>query len=156
MILGLIKPSGGSIRLFGESMEVERKRILSRIGALIEKPLFYKYLSARRNLKILATLSGMTHPNDIDRVLGIVKLSERADDKVKTFSHGMQQRLGIAQALLNNPEFIILDEPTSGLDPQGMKEIRELTTLHSRKSMIISSRFMRKLKWKMFKFQRWK
>ncbi len=127
MILGLIRPTKGEIRLFGRSLEDHREGLLRRIGALVEKPSFYAYLSARRNLEIFAAL---TNPHldedDIDRVFDIVALLDRADDKVKTYSHGMRQRLGVAQALLGNPEFIILDEPTSGLDPRGIKEIRSL------------------------------
>jgi ABC-2 type transport system ATP-binding protein len=127
MILGLIKPTDGEIRLFDRSLKHNRKNLLSRIGALVEKPSFYNYLSARRNLEIFATLTN-PHPDhqDIDRVLDIVSLLDRAGDKIKTYSHGMKQRLGVAQALLGNPELIILDEPTAGLDPKGIKEIRRL------------------------------
>jgi len=127
MMLGLIKPTNGEIKLFNTSLEKNRELTLKKIGALVEKPSFYNYLSARRNLEIFAALAHH-HPDhrDIDRVLDIVALIPRADDKVKTFSQGMKQRLGIAQALLGNPELIILDEPTAGLDPKGMKEIRRL------------------------------
>ncbi|MBW2610483.1 MAG: ATP-binding cassette domain-containing protein [Deltaproteobacteria bacterium] len=127
MLLGLIRPTDGEIRLFNRSLENNRKDLLGRIGALVEKPSFYNYLSARRNLEIFATLTNRRpDPRDIDRVLDIVALLHRADDKVKTYSHGMKQRLGVAQALLGNPELIILDEPTAGLDPKGIKEIRRL------------------------------
>lgn len=127
MILGLVKPTNGEIRLFNRSLENNREDLLMRIGALVEKPRFYNYLSARRNLEIFATLTNR-HPDhrDIERVLDIVALLHRADDKVKTYSQGMKQRLGVAQALLGNPELIILDEPTAGLDPKGIKEIRRL------------------------------
>jgi ABC-2 type transport system ATP-binding protein len=96
------------------------------VGGLVERADFYLYLSARRNLEIVASMRGGVPPHAIDEVLGIVGLLERGVDRVKTYSHGMKQRLGIAQALLGNPEFIILDEPTTGLDPQGIKEVREL------------------------------
>jgi ABC-2 type transport system ATP-binding protein len=102
------------------------------VGGLVERPDFYLYLSARRNLEVIASLRGDDSARDIDHVLETVGLLPRAHDKVKTFSHGMKQRLGIAQALLGSPELIILDEPTSGLDPQGIKEVRELILVLSR------------------------
>lgn len=127
MILGLVKPTNGEIRLFHRSLENSREALLTRIGALVEKPSFYEYLTARRNLEIFATLTSRRPDHgDIDRVLDIVALRKRADDKVKTYSHGMKQRLGVAQALLGNPELILFDEPTSGLDPKGIKDIRGL------------------------------
>ncbi len=138
MLLGLVKPTRGHISLFDRKLQDHRQFILSKIGALIEKPSFYKYLSARRNLEIHASLRD-SHPEnpDIDRVLDIVGLLHRADDKLKTYSQGMKQRLGIAQALLGSPELIILDEPTSGLDPEGMKEIRQLIAELSRQGLTI-------------------
>lgn len=127
MILGLIKPTSGSIRLFGEPVGSGKKSPLQRVGALIEKPDFYNYLSARRNLLLLGKLSGVTEiEKRVDEVLEVVGLGHRGHSKVKTFSQGMKQRLGIAQTLLHEPDLIILDEPTNGLDPQGQKEIREL------------------------------
>lgn len=127
MILGLVKPTKGEIRLFNRSLKNSREALLTRIGALVEKPSFYEYLTARRNLEIFATLTNRRPDhNDINRVLDIVALRKRADDKVKTYSQGMKQRLGVAQALLGNPELILFDEPTSGLDPKGIKEIRGL------------------------------
>lgn len=127
MILGLVKPTHGEIRLFHRSLENCREELLSRIGAMVEKPSFYEYLTGRRNLEIFAGLAGRgTDHEDINRVLDIVALRNRADNKVKTYSHGMKQRLGVAQALLGNPELILFDEPTSGLDPKGIKEIRSL------------------------------
>ena len=125
MILTLVKPSTGGVRLFGTDV-ARRRDVLARVGGLVERPDFYLYLSARRNLEIVAALRGRTDRRHIDEVLEIVGLLQRADDAVKTFSHGMKQRLGIAQALLGFPDLIILDEPTSGLDPQGIKEVREL------------------------------
>lgn len=127
MILGLIKPTAGKIRLFGEPVKYGRKTSLQRVGALIEKPDFYNYLSARKNLEILGSLSQVSHlQKRIDEVLDIVGLGQRGHSRVGTFSQGMKQRLGIAQTILHEPDLIILDEPTNGLDPQGQKEIRDL------------------------------
>ena len=138
MLLGLVKPTRGNISLFDRKLQDHRPFILGKIGALIEKPSFYNYLSARRNLKIHASLRDSNPDNlDIDRVLDIVGLSRRADDKFKTYSQGMKQRLGIAQALLGSPELIILDEPTFGLDPEGMKEIRHLIAELSQQGLTI-------------------
>lgn len=126
MILGLIRPTAGKIKLFNKNLNRNRINILKEVGALVEKPCFYGYLSARQNLEIFSDLLQNEDKREIDRVLDIVDLNTRANDKVKTFSHGMNQRLGIAQALIGNPQFIILDEPTAGLDPVGMKDIRQL------------------------------
>ena len=125
LILSLIKPDSGDVNIFGKWVTKHRNGSLQNVGALIEEAAFYKNLTARRNLQILANLGGGTDRR-IDEVLEIVRLIDRADDKVKTYSHGMKQRLGIAQALLHNPKLMILDEPTSGLDPHGIKEVREL------------------------------
>lgn len=127
MIMSLITPTAGSIKLFDKDLAYHRYQTLSRIGALIEKPDFYKYLSARKNLQILGRLSNVQNLNyRVDEVLDLVGLTERAKSKVKTFSQGMRQRLGIAQCLLHNPDLIILDEPQNGLDPQGQIEVREM------------------------------
>ncbi|MDH3267664.1 MAG: ABC transporter ATP-binding protein [Ignavibacteria bacterium] len=127
MILSLISPTAGSIKIFGKSLNENRKEILTNIGAIVEKPDFYLYLPAIKNLEILAKISGKEiSKKRILELLELVGLKDRAKSKVKTFSHGMKQRLGIAQALLHNPELIVLDEPTTGLDPQGVKEIRDL------------------------------
>lgn len=127
MLLSLIKPTFGSIKIFNMPLEENRIDILRRIGAIVEKPDFYGYISAYKNLEILARLSGKDiSKKQIMDALELVGLHKRFKSKVKTFSHGMKQRLGIAQALLHDPDLIILDEPTTGLDPQGMKEIREL------------------------------
>lgn len=125
MILTLVKPTTGSVRVFGTDV-ARRRGELTRVGGLVERPDFYLYLSARRNLEIVAALRGRPDRRQIDEVLDIVGLLSRADDAVRTFSHGMKQRLGIAQALLGFPDLVILDEPTSGLDPHGIKEVREL------------------------------
>jgi ABC-2 type transport system ATP-binding protein len=146
MLLSLIKPTEGSIKLFGKTLLKNRIEILSRIGAIVEKPDFYGYLSAYKNLEILGKISGKEiSEKRIMEVLEIVGLSKRYKSKVKTFSHGMKQRLGLGQALLHNPDLIILDEPTTGLDPQGMKEIRDLI-LHlskvERKTIFLSSHIL--------------
>ena len=137
MILGLIRPTGGAIRLFKKPFPKYRETSLSKIGALVEKPDFYLYLSARKNLEILGKLSGGVSTSQIDEVLEIVRLRDRANDHVKIYSQGMKQRLGIAQALLNNPELVILDEPSIGLDPEGMKEVRELIQSISRRGVTV-------------------
>jgi ABC-2 type transport system ATP-binding protein len=126
MILTLLRPTSGSIEIFGEDLRGNRRSVLSRVCGIVEKPDFYLYLSAYKNLDILGSMTRSIRRNEIMEALDAVALKSRAFEKVKTFSHGMKQRLGIAQALLTHPELIILDEPTSGLDPQGMKEVREL------------------------------
>jgi ABC-type multidrug transport system ATPase subunit len=126
-LLSLISPDNGTIELFGKSLSKNRAEILSNVGSIIEKPDFYKYLSAQKNLEIFARISGANvSKKEILEMLDFVGLGDRAKHKVKGFSHGMKQRLGIAQTLLHKPELIILDEPTTGLDPQGIIEIRNL------------------------------
>ncbi len=125
MVLSLIRPSAGTVRLFGKDVAEDRS-VLAHVGGLVEKPDFYLYLTGRKNLEIVSALYGHVDTRRIDEVLEIVGLADRGGDRVKAYSHGMKQRLGIAQALLPNPDLLILDEPTNGLDPQGMKEVREL------------------------------
>ena len=126
-LLSLIKPNAGEIKLFGMDYSGNRASILSKIGSIIEKPDFYKYLSAQKNLEIFARISGAdVTKKQILEMIDFVGLSGREGDKVSGFSHGMKQRLGIAQTLLHQPDLIILDEPTTGLDPQGIVEIRNL------------------------------
>lgn len=130
VMTGLIAPSQGEVRINGISVQQNRQRALSSLGAIVESPLFFPYLSGRRALGNLARL----HPNlsrkeqkqQVDKVLELVGLKDRGNDKVGTYSLGMKQRLGIAQALLGKPEVIILDEPANGLDPIGMRFLREL------------------------------
>jgi len=146
MLLSLITPNEGEIKIFGKSLKNHRIEILKKIGAIVEKPDFYGYLSAFKNLEILGRISGSDFSKKrIMEVLELVGLDKRFKSKVKTFSHGMKQRLGIAQALLHDPELIILDEPTTGLDPQGMKEIRDLIIYLSKekqKTIFLSSHIL--------------
>jgi ABC-2 type transport system ATP-binding protein len=126
MILGLITPTSGSVEVFGLEARYNLSAILPRVGAMMETPGLYPYLSGRDNLKVFARLSNHISDRRIDEVLDIVDLTSRSKDKFSNYSTGMKQRLALACALLHNPEFLILDEPTNGLDPAGMKEIREL------------------------------
>jgi ABC-2 type transport system ATP-binding protein len=126
MLLGLVRPTAGSVQLLGFDMSRKPLRALARTGAIIEAPAFYENFSALRNLTMLSELSGGANSKRIAAALETVGLTERAHDPVRIYSHGMCQRLGIAQALLPNPEFILLDEPTDGLDPQGIREMRSL------------------------------
>lgn len=146
MMMTLIFPTKGSIKIFGKPLQENRNFILSRVGAIVEKPDLYNYMSAYKNLEMLGKLSGQkVTKKRIEEVLELVGLRERAKSKVKTYSFGMKQRLGIAQALIHNPELIVLDEPTTGLDPQGMKEIRELILYLSRtekKTIFLSSHIL--------------
>jgi ABC-type multidrug transport system ATPase subunit len=126
MSLGLVRPTLGRVLLFGHDMAKHPLRALGRVGAIVEAPAFYENFSGYDNLRILAALSGGATRKRIEETLELVGLLNRARDPVRTYSHGMRQRLGIAQALLPSPQFIILDEPTDGLDPQGIHEIRLL------------------------------
>ena len=126
MILHLVFPTEGDVEIFGASLTKARHRALQKVGAVVEKPAFYGHLSALRNLEILGGLQRPVTRKRIMENLERVGLADRAGDPVKTYSHGMNQRLGLALILLNDPQLVILDEPTTGLDPQGMKEVREL------------------------------
>jgi len=149
MLLTLIKPSNGTINIFGKNIQTHRKEILQKIGAIIEKPDLYKYLTALQNINIGAKLSGvrLTQKQLINQ-LEKVGIAERANSKVKTFSQGMKQRLGIACALVHNPELIILDEPINGLDPQGIADIRNLILQLSKdegKTIFVSSHLLNEI-----------
>ena len=125
-LLTLIKYDSGSIKIFDKELLYNRKAILSNIGYLIEKPDFYSYLSAKKNLEILGAYTGKNiSAKRIEEVIQQVGLNGRENDKVKAYSHGMKQRLGLAQVILHNPDFIILDEPNTGLDPSGIVELRD-------------------------------
>jgi len=126
MLLGLVRPSSGVIKFPLRTSSWEYLRARSRVGAIVETPAFYENFSGLRNLQLLASLSGGVQLKRVEEVLEIVDLRDRAQDPVRVYSYGMRQRLGIAQALLPTPEFIILDEPTNGLDPQGIQETRQL------------------------------
>ncbi len=149
MLLTLITPTDGDIELFGYSLKTHRKEILRQVGAVIEKPDVYKYLSAYENLKLFAKLSGIKPDHALlMNQLEMVGLANRANDTVKTFSQGMKQRLGIAIALVHNPPLIVLDEPTNGLDPQGIADIRNLILQLSRaqkKTIIVSSHLLNEI-----------
>ncbi|MEO6721737.1 MAG: ABC transporter ATP-binding protein [Ferruginibacter sp.] len=146
MLLTLIQPTSGEIHIFDKKLSTHRSAILSQVGAVIEKPDLYKYLSAYDNLSIFARMSGMKVTRQLlMKQLQMVGLEERATSKVKTFSQGMKQRLGIAVALIHNPALIILDEPVNGLDPQGIADIRDLILRLSNemgKTVLISSHLL--------------
>ncbi|MFA7686777.1 MAG: ATP-binding cassette domain-containing protein [Moheibacter sp.] len=134
MILNVVNPTQGNWRWFGQEHSTES---LKKVGAIIERPNFYPYLSAQKNLEIVAQIKGADY-SKIDEKLKIVGLSERKKDKFATFSLGMKQRLAIAAAMLNDPHVLILDEPTNGLDPQGIIQIREIIlTIASQGTTII-------------------
>lgn len=127
---GLIYPNEGDIFIQGNSIIKHRQAGLSQIGAIIENPIFFPYMTGKENLYNLALLhpqlTKQTREKKVDDVLQIVQLKDRAEDKVRTYSLGMKQRLGIAQALLGDPSLLVLDEPANGLDPMGIRELREL------------------------------
>jgi ABC-type multidrug transport system ATPase subunit len=146
MLLTLVEPSAGEIEIFGLNLKKHRKEILKRVGAIIERPDTYKYLSALDNLRLFAAMSAVKlSDKQLLGHLDKVGLAERATSKVKTYSQGMKQRLGIAIALINDPELIILDEPMNGLDPQGIADVRNLI-LHlgreMKKTLLISSHLL--------------
>lgn len=145
MLMGLAKPSAGEIELFGESPSGKNRELYGRIGSIIDYPGFYGNLTARENLEIHKRMMGVQDKNCIPEKLELVGLQDTANKKVKDFSLGMKQRLGIARALLHHPELLILDEPTNGLDPIGIKEMRELILELSREkkvTVLISSHIL--------------
>jgi ABC-type multidrug transport system ATPase subunit len=146
MLMTLIEPTAGEIRIFDLPLSTHRKEILRQTGAVIEKPEVYPYLSAYDNLRLFARLSGVKlSRTQYMHQLEQVGLASRAHDKVKAFSQGMKQRLGIGIALVHNPQLIVLDEPTNGLDPQGIADIRNLLLWLSReqkKTILISSHLL--------------
>lgn len=126
LIFGLIYPTSGYAQILEHRIPENRQEALRHVGGFVDDPVFYTHMSARRNLRMLGKMSGEVTEERISEVLEIVGLADRGGSKVGSYSHGMRQRLGIAQALIHKPELIVLDEPTSGLDPQGMKDVREL------------------------------
>ena len=146
MLLTLITPSSGTIDVFGKNLFKHRREILKQVGAIIERPDVYKYLTALENLRLFAKISGVkVSEKKMMEQLENVGLAERANSKVKTYSQGMKQRLGIAIALVHDPELVILDEPMNGLDPQGIADIRNLILHLSRdlgKTIFVSSHLL--------------
>jgi ABC-2 type transport system ATP-binding protein len=126
MLLGLIRPTEGSVRLFGRDPLAVGARALDGVAGFVEAPRFYPYLTGRKNLELVAALDGGDARERIDSALDTVELAHRAKDKVGGYSHGMRQRLGLAGALLRNPKLLLLDEPATGLDPAGMRDMRQL------------------------------
>jgi ABC-2 type transport system ATP-binding protein len=126
MCLGLIAPTAGSVEILGRDVALDGARVLPHVGALVEQPALYPYMSGRDNLRAIGAALGGVSPARLDAVLDVVDLRSRARDRVRTYSLGMKQRLGVAIALLQDPDLLILDEPTNGLDPAGMVEMRDL------------------------------
>jgi len=126
MMLGLIQPTAGEVRLFGRDPVLDPVSALDGVAGFVEDPAFYPYLSGRANLELLADLDGGGNGAGVAEVLEIVQLTGRAGDRVRGYSHGMRQRLGLAAALLRRPRLLVLDEPTTGLDPGGMRDMRAL------------------------------
>ena len=144
MLLGLMKPTLGTIQIFQKNLSKERLNILKRVGSLVENPSYYPHLTAYENLEASRKILGVPQSR-IHEVLSIVRLLDVKNKKVKGFSLGMKQRLGIAASLLNNPELLILDEPTNGLDPSGIIEIRHLIkrlAVESGMTVLISSHLL--------------
>jgi ABC-2 type transport system ATP-binding protein len=144
MVSGLVHPTSGRIRIFGRP-HTDYGVVRKQMGVLIETPAFYEYLSGYKNLEVLGRLQSVTDRRRIDEVLDRVGLLDRSRDRVGNYSHGMKQRLGIAQALLNQPRLLVLDEPTNGLDPEGSAQIWDLlrqVALKQRTSVLISSHLL--------------
>lgn len=149
MLLTLVRPTSGTIELFGHDLKTHRKEILQQVGAVIEKPDLYKYLTAWENLSLFGRMSGISITNKkLGEQLELVGLKDRMHSKVRTFSQGMKQRLGIAVALVHDPQLIILDEPVNGLDPQGIADVRNLIlhlSRHQGKTVMVSSHLLNEI-----------
>jgi ABC-2 type transport system ATP-binding protein len=128
MIPRLVRPTGGRIRIFGTDIWRDYKKAIRSVGVMVESPAFYEYLSGRMNLELAARVLGGVSPRDIDGILERIGLAERQHDRVRTYSTGMKQRLGVGRTLLGRPRLLVLDEPTNGMDPEATQEI--LTFLH--------------------------
>jgi ABC-2 type transport system ATP-binding protein len=124
IMLGMVRPNSGEVHVSGVSVQRERAKALRQIGAIFEAPAFYDYMTGWQNLRALCALSGWWEEREVKRVLELVHLADRVHNKVRTYSHGMRQRLALAQALLPMPQVLLLDEPTNGLDPEGIHEFR--------------------------------
>jgi ABC-2 type transport system ATP-binding protein len=143
-LLGLTKPSSGTISLLGRPIPEQRADALARIGAIVEEPRFHPFLTGRENMRIVAAARERESHARIDDALQRVGLQHRADDRVKTYSQGMRQRLGVARCLLADPELLILDEPTNGLDPAGIEEFRGLvrSLVDEGRTVVLSSHLL--------------
>lgn len=145
MIVGLTTPTSGDVKVFGRSVLANRSEVMKDIGAIVENPELYPFLSGLENLKQFARMQDGISKEDIDRVVKLVGLENRIKEKVGRYSLGMRQRLGLAQALLHKPKILILDEPTNGLDPAGIREIRDYIKKLAREenmTVIVSSHLM--------------
>jgi len=145
MIVGLSKPTSGKIEICGHSITENYIKAMSKIGSIIEGPDLYNYMSGIDNLKMLASMNNGIGEKDINNIVELVELQNRINDKVNTYSLGMKQRLGLAQALINNPKLLILDEPTNGLDPSGINEFRNIVKNLAKEkniSVLVSSHLM--------------
>jgi ABC-2 type transport system ATP-binding protein len=144
-LLGLTRANAGSMQLLGHPVPAERAQALARVGAIVEEPRFHPYLSGRENLRVIAAVRGPQTRERIEPALARVGLSDRSDHKVKSYSMGMRQRLGVARCLLADPQLLILDEPTNGLDPGGIQEFREMIRAmveHEGRTVFVSSHLL--------------
>ena len=144
-ILGLYNIDEGDVKICGFDVYKQHRDALSKVGCIVENPDMYQNISGRKNLKICTLMNDLPKNTDIDSVVHLVRMESRIDDKVKTYSLGMKQRLGLASALLNHPKLLILDEPINGLDPQGIMELRQIVRDLSKKdkmTVLISSHIL--------------